>query len=84
MFDNLRESASDSPFYEEETNDLYKEPASKPMDSIAAPSPRKRGRGSRFLGMNGVQRFFLSMMLFFIVCLLGTLAMLLLGKMAVF
>jgi len=82
MFDNLRESASDSPFYEEETNDLYKEPASKPMDSIAASSPRKRG--SRFLGMNGAQRFFLSMMLFFIVCLLGTLAMLLLGKMAVF
>jgi hypothetical protein len=28
--------------------------------------------------------FFLSMMLFFIVCLLGTLAMLLFGKMAVF
>ena len=51
------------------------------MDSIAAPAPRKRG--SRFLGMNGAQRFFLSMMLFFIVCLLGTLAMLLLGKMAV-
>lgn len=81
MFDNLRESASDSPFYEEETNDLYKEPASKSMDSISAP-PRRRG--SRFLGMNGAQRFFLSMMLFFIVCMLGTLAMLLLGKMAVF
>ena len=81
MFDNLRESASDSPFYEEETNDLYREPASRPMDSISAP-PRKRG--SRFLGMNGAQRFFLSMMLFFIVCLRGTLAMLLFGKMAVF
>ena len=32
MFDNLRESA-ESPFYEEESNDLYKEPASRPMIS---------------------------------------------------
>ncbi|MBK9007309.1 MAG: hypothetical protein IPM31_09995 [Anaerolineae bacterium] len=46
MFDNLRESASDSPFYEEETNDLYREPASKPMDSIAAPAPASAGRDS--------------------------------------
>jgi hypothetical protein len=82
MFDNLRDSASSSPFYEEDANDLYKEPASKPMmDSVIA-APRKRG--SRFLGMNGAQRFFLSFMLFFVVCLLGTLAMLILGKMAVF
>ncbi len=81
MFDNLRESASSSPFYEEDSNDLYKEPASRPMDAVIA-APRKRE--SRMLGMNGAQRFFLSFMLFFVVCLLGTLAMLILGKMAVF
>ncbi len=80
MFDNLRESASSS-FYEEESNDLYKEPASKPLASVAA-APRRRGK--RILGMNAQQRFVVSLMLLFSVCLLGTLAMLILGKMAVF
>ena len=80
MFDNLRESASSS-FYEEETNDLYKEPASKPLSSIAS-APRQRS--SRFLGMTAQQRFVITFMLMFTVCLLGTLAMLILGKMSVF
>ncbi len=80
MFDNLRESASSSSFYEEESNELYREPASKP---IAAASSARR-RGSRFLGMTAQQRFLLSLMLLFTVCALGTLAMLLLGKMSLF
>lgn len=77
MFDNLRESASSS-FYEEEPNELYREPASKP---IAAP-PRRRS--ARFLGMTAQQRFILSLMLFFTVCAFGTLAMFILGKMSPF
>ena len=76
MFDNLRDSAESS-FYEEEKNDLYKEPAPK-----SAP-PRRRSNG-RFLGMTAQQRFFVSLMLMFIVCLIGTLAMLVLGKMSLF
>ena len=44
MFDNLRDSA-DSSFYEEEPNDLYKEPAptnGKPKKS--APKKRRRNK----------------------------------------
>jgi hypothetical protein len=74
MFDNLRESA----FYEEEQNDLYKEPAA---ESVAAP---KRRSNARFLGMSASQRFFVSLMLMFAVCLIGTLAMFVLGRMSLF
>lgn len=78
MFDNLRDSAESS-FYEEEPNDLYKEPEAQP---VAARSPKKRRSGSRFLGMTAQQRFFVSLMLMFTVCIMGTLAMFILGKMS--
>jgi hypothetical protein len=78
MFDNLRESASSS-FYEEESNELYREPASRP---VATSSTRRRN--SRFLGMTAQQRFLLSLMLLFTVCAIGTLAMFILGKMSLF
>ena len=74
MFDNLR----DSSFYEEEQNDLYKESAAK---SVAAP---RRRSNTRFLGMSAQQRFFVSLMLLFTVCLIGTLAMFVLGRMSLF
>jgi len=79
MFDNLRESA-ESPFYEEESNDLYKEPVSKPMTSVA---PVRRSN-RRFLGMTAQQRFIVSLMLMFTVCLLGTLAMFITGGLSLF
>ena len=77
MFDNLRDSA-DSSFYEEEPNDLYKESTAK---SVAAP---RRRSNARFLGMSAQQRFFVSLMLLFTVCLIGTLALFVLGRMALF
>ena len=79
MFDNLRDSAESS-FYDEEPNDVYKEP--RP----AASAPRRRGNRSngRFLGMSAQQRFLISLMLMFTVCLVGTLAMFILGKMSLF
>lgn len=78
MFDNLRDSAESS-FYEEEPNDLYKEP-------VAQPSPKRRvvARNGRFLGMTAQQRFFISLMLMFTVCIIGTLAMFVLEKMSLF
>jgi len=79
MFDNLRESA-ESPFYEEESNDLYKEPASRPLASAV---PVRRSN-SRFLGMTAQQRFIVSLMLMFTVCILGTLALFLTGRMSLF
>jgi hypothetical protein len=75
MFDNLRESAESS-FYEEEQNDLYKEPAARAV--------ARRRNNARFLGMTAQQRFLISVMLMFTVCILGTLAMFVLGKMSLF
>lgn len=76
MFDNLRDSAESS-FYDEEPNDRYNEP--KPKAAV----PRRRSNG-QFLGMNAQQRFIISLMLMFTVCLVGTLAMFILGKMSLF
>jgi hypothetical protein len=81
MFDNLRDSA-DSSFYEEEPNDLYKEPAAG-GSSKAAPKKRRQSN-ARFLGMTAPQRFIVSLMLMFTVCIMGTVAMFLLGKMSLF
>ena len=78
MFDNLRDSAESS-FYEEEPNDLYKEPVAQP----AAPKRRRTNNG-RFLGMTAQQRFLISVMLMFTVCVLGTLAMFVFEKMSLF
>ena len=75
MFDNLRDSASD--FYEEEQNNSYQQPAAKPV-------ARRRRKNVRFLGMTAQQRFFLSVMLFFTICVMGVLAMFVLGKMSLF
>lgn len=74
MFDNLR----DASFYEEEQNDAYQVPAAKP---VAASRRRSNGR---FLGMTAQQRFFVSLMLLLTVCLIGTLAMFVLGRMSLF
>lgn len=78
MFDNLRDSAESS-FYEEEPNELYKEPVAQPV----APK-RRRKSNARFLGMTAQQRFLVSVMLMFTVCIIGTLAMFVLGKMSLF
>ena len=84
MFDNLRDSA-DSSFYEEEPNDLYKEPAPSSGKPKAAPKAKARRKSNaRFLGMTAQQRFILSLMLMFTVCIMGTLAMVVLGKMSLF
>jgi hypothetical protein len=89
MFDNLRD-LSDSSFYEEEQNDLYKEPAAPEAapvarnKSSAAPKKRSRSRSSNFLGMTPMQRFILSLMLMFTVLIMGTLAMFVLGRMSLF
>jgi hypothetical protein len=78
MFDNLRDSAESS-FYEEEPNDLYREPVAQP----ALPKRRRMNNG-RFLGMTAQQRFLISVMLLFTVCIIGTLAMFVLEKMSLF
>ncbi len=82
MFDNLRDSA-DSSFYEEEPNDLYKEPVPQPSKKAApVASKNRRSNNARFLGMTAQQRFLVALMLMFTVCIMGTLAMLILNKMS--
>lgn len=76
MFDNLRDSASD--FYEEEPGDSSQD---QPQSKKTSASPRKR-RNARFLGMTPQQRFILTTMLFLTVCVMGFLAMFVLGKMS--
>jgi hypothetical protein len=86
MFDNLRDSG-DQFFYEEEQNDLYKEPApatSQAAASTYAAPPKRRKSNARFLGMTAQQRFFISFMLMITVCIMGTLAMVVLGRMSLF
>ena len=81
MFDNLRESA-DSSFYEEESNDLYKEPAAPTYKPVSMPKRRRSNGNGNFLGMTAQQRFILSFMLMLTVCIMGTVAMFLLGIMS--
>jgi len=84
MFDNLRDSA-DSSFYEEESNDLYKEPApanTPSWNSTAAAPKKRRSNNVRFLGMTAQERFIVSLMLMFTICVMGTVAMLMLGRMS--
>lgn len=84
MFDNLRDF-SDTPLYEDDEQQAgpNKEPA--PADApAAAPARRKKRKGKTFLGMTAQQRFLISVMLFFTVCLLGTLTMFVMGRMSIF
>ena len=75
MFDNLRDSAESS-FYEEDQNDVRKETTVRAVV--------RRRSNARFLGMTAQQRFLISVMLLFTVCILGTLAMFVMGKMSLF
>ncbi len=75
MFDNLREQANSSPFYEEEAQ--FQEAAST---TSAAPQLRSSGR---ILGMTAAQRFIIVVILMFAVCILGALALFVTGKFGV-
>lgn len=72
MFDNLREQANSSPFYEEEAQ--FQEAAG------TAAAPPRRSSGGRLLGLSGPQRFFITVMLMLTVCIVGTLILLVTGK----
>jgi hypothetical protein len=74
MLDNLRESASQSPFFQENQTP----PPDKP-----APERRQRRPSGPFLGMTAAQRFILALMLFIITCLLGTLCLMVTEKIVV-
>lgn len=63
MLDNLRESASQSPFFQE---------GQTPPEQKQKPSNRRnQGATRNFLGMTPVQRFVVVLMLFMMVCVFG-------------
>ena len=72
MFDNLREQANSSPIYEEEAQ--FQQAA-----GTSTPAPVRRSSG-RLLGMTATQRFALAVMLMMIVCILGSMMLLMTGK----
>jgi len=83
MFDNLRD-LSDMPPENEEQDDLFKDIDDVETPAAVAPVRRKKRKSKNFLGMTAQQRFLISVMLFFTVCLLGTLVMFVLGRMSIF
>ena len=71
MFDNLRDDSS-STFSEE--NEAKYQPA--------AGYTTGRSSSKRFLGMTSMQRFVIAVLLMMTVCVLGAMALFVLGKMA--
>ena len=75
MFDNLREQASTSPFYEEE--------AKFQAAAGTTSEPATRSTSGRFLGMTAIQRFVIALLVMFAVCTLGTMCLMLTGKIGI-
>jgi hypothetical protein len=84
MFDNLRD-LSDAPLYEDDEQQASSNKGPQTADMPAPAAPVRKTRKSRnFLGMTAQQRFLISVMLMFTVCLLGTLVMFVTGRMSIF
>ena len=73
MFDNLRDDAESS-FYEEDT---------QPPDEEFDMSSPKRSSGGKILGMTPIQRFIIAVMLMIAVCTLGSMCLLITGKIGI-
>ncbi len=75
MFDNLREQANSTPFYEEEA---------KFQQAAGTTIPPRGSSNGRILGTTGQQRFILAIMLMLIVCLMGTFVLLVTGRLGLY
>ena len=73
MFDNLREQANSTPFYEDEAQ----------FQSVEGTNPVSPS-SSRFLGMTPMQRFVISVMVMVMVCLVGAMFLVVTGKFGLF
>ena len=69
MLDNLRDSASKSPFFQEEQS-----PPEETETSSQQPV------GGTLLGMNAIQRFVLAVMVFMMTCVMGSFCLLIFNK----
>jgi hypothetical protein len=75
MLDNLRDQASSSPFFEEELPEQLPENNFSDF-KVETPQPR----GNLLTSLSAKQRFVLATMLFFTVCIMGAMFLLVLGK----
>jgi hypothetical protein len=73
MFDNLRDDAEAS-FYEEDTL--------PPDEELILSTPKRKSSG-KLLGMTPIQRFIIAVMLMVAVCTLGSMCLLLTGKIGI-
>lgn len=71
MFDNLRDDAASS-FYEDDTQ--------PPDEETFVAAPKRKNSGGKFLGMTPIQRLIIAVMLMIAVCTLGTMFLLITGK----
>lgn len=81
MFDNLRD------FSDETQNEIPNTPDQNWGAAGAPEQPKpikRRKKSKKILGMTSQQRFLISVMLFFMVLLLGTFAMFVTGTMSIF
>jgi len=69
MLDNLRDSASKSPFFQEEES----------PPETTNPEPQQ-ATGGMFLGMSAIQRFILAIMIFMMTCVVGSFCLLITEK----
>jgi hypothetical protein len=71
MFDNLRDQANSTPFVDDEAN---------PQSTTGTDSVSRHGAPGTFLGMTPQQRFFITVIVMIMVCILGTLCLLATGR----
>jgi hypothetical protein len=74
MFDNLREQANSTPFDEDDA---------KLESTRGAISVPRRGSAG-FLGMTAQQRFFITVILMIMVCLMGAMCLIVTGRFGLF
>ena len=75
MFDNLHDQINSAPF----SDDDAKLQSEAGTDSNPPP-----GSSRKFLGMTPQQRFFISVIMMIMVCIMGTLCLLLTGRISLF
>jgi hypothetical protein len=74
MFDNLREQANGAPVPDEDPN----------LGSTANSTPKRRKSSGQFLGMTPEQRFFVTFIIMMMVIILGTMCLLVTGRISLF
>lgn len=74
MLDNLRDQES-SPFYQDEDDDISSETSDQGVKA-----KKNRSFDGKILGLKSQQLFILLLMLLLVVCLLGTMFLLVTGK----